>query len=167
MKTAVILGGTSAERDVSFSTGVAVSRALQKCGHTVLAIDCAFGDSFIDIDTIDTSICKNHTAGYRKTQIGAKPEPVKTVDRLLAEKVDVVFNALHGGYGENGQVQALLDIAGPDIPAATPFQRRWDGQTSLKILFRANDVPTADWLHLTRKTTVSHEAVEKLGYRLW
>ncbi|MCB0263435.1 MAG: D-alanine--D-alanine ligase [Calditrichaeota bacterium] len=165
MKTAVILGGTSAERDVSFSTGVAVSRALQKCGHTVLAIDCAFGDSFIDIDTIDTShLVKTTPPDIEKRKSELNRNLLKTVDRLLAEKVDVVFNALHGGYGENGQIQALLDIAGiPYTGSGTVSSAVGMDKHLSKILFRANDVPTADWLHLTRKTTVSHEAVEKLG----
>ena len=48
MKIAVLLGGTSAERDVSLVTGLAIAKALVENGHDVTAIDCAFGVKIID-----------------------------------------------------------------------------------------------------------------------
>ena len=52
-KIAVLLGGTSAERDVSLVTGIEIAKALQQKGHQVEAIDCAFGDNLIDNWDID------------------------------------------------------------------------------------------------------------------
>ncbi|MCK5075979.1 MAG: D-alanine--D-alanine ligase, partial [Calditrichia bacterium] len=44
-KIAVLLGGVSAERDVSILTGTNIASALKENGHTVTALDTAFGDS--------------------------------------------------------------------------------------------------------------------------
>ncbi len=61
--------------------------------------------------------------------------------------VDVVFLALHGGAGEDGRVQSVLDLAGlaytgsNHIASATAMDKDLS-----KRLFRAAAVPTADWL---------------------
>ena len=77
-KIAVLLGGTSAEREVSLRSGKAVYKALKSLGYPVVAID-AKGD-----------FC----AALKKQNIGR------------------VFIALHGGHGENGAVQGMLEIMG-------------------------------------------------------
>jgi D-alanine-D-alanine ligase len=45
--------------------------------------------------------------GYRVTEIDVAPD---IAEMLKREKPDVVFNALHGRYGEDGCVQGLLEI---------------------------------------------------------
>ena len=81
-RIAVLMGGWSAEREVSLVSGAAVARALKAAGHDVTTIDL----------TRDI------------TGLVAK----------LTPKPDVVFNALHGRYGEDGCIQGVLDIL--DIP---------------------------------------------------
>ena len=75
---AVLMGGWSAEREVSLDSGKACAEALRDCGHSVTEIDMSRDLRHL-LDAID-------------------PKP------------DVVFNALHGRYGEDGTVQAILDI---------------------------------------------------------
>ena len=75
---AVLMGGRSAEREVSLSTGKACCQALE-------------GE------------------GYRVTPIDVGPD-VATVLENLAPKPDVIFNALHGRFGEDGTIQGLLEI---------------------------------------------------------
>ncbi|HLX94392.1 MAG TPA: D-alanine--D-alanine ligase [Verrucomicrobiae bacterium] len=72
----VMLGGPSAEREVSLRSGAAVAAALRSLGHDVRELDPA-NDSWI-----------------------------------LPGKMDVVFLALHGTYGEDGTVQRRLDELG-------------------------------------------------------
>jgi len=43
VKITVLMGGTSAERDVSLASGVRVAEALRSCGHEVLSVDTAHG----------------------------------------------------------------------------------------------------------------------------
>ena len=72
---AVLMGGASAERDISLQTGAGVAAALDSLGYRTATID------------LDSHF----------------------VDDVRAKKPDAVFNALHGGAGENGTVQAMLD----------------------------------------------------------
>jgi D-alanine-D-alanine ligase len=75
---AVLMGGLSAEREVSLSSGAAVKKALETSGYKVTAVDVGK-----DIATV-----------------------------LSQLKPDVVFNALHGHYGEDGCVQGVLEMLG-------------------------------------------------------
>jgi len=112
MKVLVLAGGDSGERDVSMNTGRAVVRSLQRLGHEVLAIDPSSGRSLLD--------SKGQflvAAGNKSTQ---ESFPVDASPRALANSlaaadyndVEVVFIALHGGAGENGTIQNLLQLAG-------------------------------------------------------
>ncbi len=83
----VLRGGASSEYDLSLKTGGAVLNALPE-------------DQY---DTRDIFIDKE---GYWHTR-GLRTEPM----RALAQ-VDVVINGLHGGAGEDGRVQRILDQAG-------------------------------------------------------
>ena len=75
---AVLMGGWSAEREVSLMSGAAVTRALNDQGFDVTAIDV------------------QRDMGTLLTRLYPKP--------------DIVFNTLHGRFGEDGCVQGLLDI---------------------------------------------------------
>jgi hypothetical protein len=63
---------------------------------------------------------------------------------------DVAFLALHGGRGEDGTIQALLDLAGVPYTGSghLPSALAMDKDLS-KHLFRAHDVGTANWLMAT------------------
>jgi D-alanine-D-alanine ligase len=77
-RVAVLMGGRSAEREVSLVSGEACSRALEERGWPVTRID-----------------------------VGAD------LPKVLAEaRPELVFNALHGRFGEDGRVQGLLDLMG-------------------------------------------------------
>ena len=82
-KVAVLRGGPSGEHDVSLKTGKSV---IENLPHKYVPIDV-----YIDKEGIW------HIEG-----IPVKPE------KVFAD-VDVVFNAMHGAYGEDGQVQQLLE----------------------------------------------------------
>jgi D-alanine-D-alanine ligase len=75
---AVLMGGLSAEREVSLVSGEACARALEDQGYSVTRID-----------------------------VGRDLHEV-----LTRTRPDVVFNALHGRFGEDGRAQGLLDQLG-------------------------------------------------------
>ncbi len=83
-KVAVLLGGTSAEREVSLNSGTLVLEALRACEVDAFAFDPS-----------DRSIFA-----------------------LKEQGVARVFNAMHGGYGENGALQGALDLLGIRYPGA-------------------------------------------------
>lgn len=84
MRVTVLMGGWSAERAVSLTSGKGVADAARAGGHAVTELD-----------------------------MGATPAAgADLAARLLATRPDIVFNALHGTPGEDGSVQGLLDLVG-------------------------------------------------------
>ncbi len=168
MKIAVLLGGTSAERDVSLSSGIAVCRALRENGHEVTAIDCAYGVKEIDFTTIDPGkLVKVAPSEIERDRAMLNRNLLKTVDFLLQTGTEVVFNALHGGYGENGQVQAVLDIAGIPYTGSGMVASALGMDKNLsKILFQTHFVPTAPWKCYRRGETINRHHIDALGLPL-
>lgn len=145
----VLLGGTSAERDVSLASGLRVMVALREKGHRVTAIDPATG--VVTEDAVRNAL---GTGVKREPPSGAVLESLRrhalgpalgTLPEI--RQSDVVFNALHGGDGENGTVQAILDSAGVRYTGSGALASALAMDKDLsKILFRAAGVVTADWL---------------------
>ena len=89
IRVAVLRGGPSAEYEISLMTGRNVLKFLPK-------------DKYHAHDILISRDCAWHMDGFPS-------EPAK-----IFRKVDAVFNALHGEYGEDGQVQQILE--GHKIP---------------------------------------------------
>lgn len=111
-KVAVVMGGSSSEREISIATGSGVMQALQKLGYEAQSLD--YDASF--------------------------------VDGIRALAPDVVFVALHGPGGEDGQVQAILEYlglayTGSAVEAAAVAM---DKHLTKKLL-AAEGLPTAAW----------------------
>ncbi len=121
MKVVVLAGGLSNERDVSISSGSQIANALTRSGHQALLMDAFFG--FPDAKNFDEAFLKYGQEVYEakvpKTAPDLKklqadhPELTNLIGPNFIEicqSADAVFLALHGGIGENGQVQALFDL---------------------------------------------------------
>ncbi|MCP2262581.1 D-alanine-D-alanine ligase [Streptoalloteichus tenebrarius] len=75
------------------------------------------------------------------------------LERLRAERPDAVVIALHGGEGENGAVQSVLDIVGVPYVGTDPraCRRAWDKPTAKAELDRVG-LSTPDWVVLPHTT---------------
>jgi D-alanine-D-alanine ligase len=149
MNITVLMGGASAERDVSLASGLRIVEALQSRGHAVMALDPAAG-----------VLGAAELAGLRARQVGTEPPSLEALAGLSRASLrtdlasmpeirsaDVVFLALHGGQGEDGTVQALLDMAGVRYTGSGHLASALAMDKDLsKTLFRAAGVQTADWL---------------------
>ena len=154
MKITVFLGGTSSERDVSLVSGLRISEALRTRGHEVTLVDPATGG----IDAAGERALRENASRVKtapptlealaalsgSSDAGMLP----TLAALPAVRdADVVFLALHGGQGEDGTVQALLDMAGVRYTGSGHLASALAMDKDLsKILFRAAGVRTADWI---------------------
>jgi D-alanine-D-alanine ligase len=149
LRITVLMGGASAERDVSLASGIRIAQALSARGHTVTALDPAKGVlSRADLDEL------------KRSNVGIEPPSLEELaglgggrlrDDLISmpeiRQADVVFLALHGGQGEDGTVQALLDMAGVRYTGSGHLASALAMDKDLsKTLFRAAGVQTADWL---------------------
>lgn len=125
MKIVVLAGGLSTERDVSITSGCLVSEALRKKGHNVVLLDVFMGYEYdeCDIDSLfesNYSFTKNAPIGNTVPDIEKiKASRKDKSDRFLGQNVeeicksaDITFLALHGDVGENGKLQATLDLLG-------------------------------------------------------
>lgn len=143
----MLFGGASEERDVSIASATQVIAALRSRGHEVLAVDTAFGAlSATDEQRILTeSVAVAPPTG---TQLQALPSTSATL-RLPAAvgASDLVFLALHGGSGEDGRIQALLELAGLRYTGSGPLGSGLAMDKDVaKTLLRAAGVDTLDWV---------------------
>lgn len=107
---AVLMGGWSAERDVSLASGSACADALSDAGYSVSRVDVKH-----DLNALVDSL---------------RPAP------------DVVFNALHGRFGEDGRIQSLLDMLGlPYTHSGVLASALAMDKQSAKALFAACGIP--------------------------
>ena len=165
MRIAVLLGGTSPERDVSVVSGVTIARALEESGHEVVAIDCAMGAKEVDFHQVDVAhLIQLTPSQVEQHRLEWNRNLLQTLQYLLKENFDVVFNALHGGYGENGQVQAIMDIL--EIPyTGSDYMASMLGMNKhlAKLVFQSRGVPTSPWLYFTSPQQVDVEKILELG----
>ncbi len=157
MKIAVLFGGDSMERDVSIASASQVVSALRSRGHDVVAYDSGRGKlSAADERRLFTGRIDRQPPDKRS--VAGLPTAVSAPE--LAE-VDLVFLALHGGSGEDGTVQALLDLAGIPYTGSGKLGSAlgWDKDVA-KRLFLAAGVPTPDWL---MAPVAVERAVRELG----
>ena len=149
MRITVLTGGTSTERDVALASAVQVIAALRSCGHEVAVVDTARG-----------YIPETDERALLGGAVGVEPPPLGELQALerglllsglgnipVVRKADVLFLALHGGRGEDGTIQALLEMIGVPYTGSGRLgsAMAMDKDVS-KRLFRFVGVPTADWL---------------------
>jgi len=157
MKIAVLFGGTSEERDVSIASAAQIIPALRALGHEVMAIDTATGKLTGPAEQrlLTSGVGPQPPSGAALAGM-RRGSPALAAETADMREVDVVFLALHGGAGEDGRIQAVLDLAGlpytgsNHIASATAMDKDLS-----KRLFRAAGVPTADW----RMAPVSAEEI--------
>ena len=167
MNITVLLGGVSAERDVSLSSGLRVAVALRERGHRVICLDPAEG-----------VLSREAEAALLAAGVGSSPPSLDTLAGLAVRSLspslgtlpdvreaDCVFLALHGGQGEDGTVQALLDMAGVTYTGSGHLASAlaMDKQLS-KVVMRAAGVATANWLMAPRHGMDAREVGRQLDW---
>jgi D-alanine-D-alanine ligase len=148
MKIAVLFGGTSDERDVSIASAAQIIPGLRALGHDVFAVDTATGRlPAADEQRLLTSGVAPHPPSTATIESVRRRAIAIAPGALDIRGVDIVFIALHGGAGEDGRIQALLDLAGLAYTGSNHIASAAAMDKDLaKRLFRSADVPTADWM---------------------
>lgn len=109
MNLVILYGGNSGESKVSFSSAKEIKRNLEQNGHLTVLIDLLR----------DYSDYKNITSYRQLYQVLGESIPDDVIEYSiedigngviqLCRLVDIVFLSTHGGIGENGQLQAILE----------------------------------------------------------
>lgn len=154
MRIAVLLGGTSSERDVSIASGLRVAAALRQRGHDVVAMDTVRG-AFSGAE--EAALLQGrviHTLPPdRRTLAELSRTSLLGIAQTLHSHgdVNVVFLGLHGGQGEDGTVQALLDLTGVPYTGSGHLASAlaMDKELTKRVL-RSVGVPTPEWTLLRR-----------------
>ena len=167
MKIVVLTGGDSPEREVALASGECITKALRSRGHQVIEIDTARGAKQLPQDV-------------KLLPDGIRPQPPKLEElpakhgELAVEAmrtssmdgVDVVFVALHGGQGEDGTIQGLLDLVGvPYTGSGVLASALAMDKTVSKRIFEQVGVRTPPWMlvHWDKNPSIDEvaERIEK------
>lgn len=168
MKITVLAGGYSPERDVSLCSGSLIANSLMKSGHEVLLLDAFLGTDLPEDG--DSSLIYRRAGDPEYTY--SIPETAPDLEELkkqayhgsligknvlrLCRDSDLVFLALHGAMGENGQIQAILETEGIRFTGSSceGCVLAMDKDIS-KQLMRGAGIPTANWY-----TAVSEKPID-------
>jgi D-alanine-D-alanine ligase len=148
MRITVLTGGTSSERDVALASAVQVVAALRSRGHEVAVVDTARG-----------YIPQGDEASLLRGTVGVAPPSIDELHSLerglllsglgnlaVVRDAEVLFLALHGGRGEDGTIQTLLEMVGVPYTGSGRLGSAMAMDKDIsKRLFRIAGVPTADW----------------------
>ena len=149
MRVTVLTGGTSTERDVALASAVQVIAALRSRGHHVAVVDTARG-----------YIPAGDEPALLSGVVGAEPPSIEQLRSLeqglllsglanlaVVRDADVLFLALHGGRGEDGTIQTLLEMVGVPYTGSGRLGSAMAMDKDIsKRLFRTAGVATADWV---------------------
>ena len=118
MQIVVLAGGNSTERDISIISGSGITRALRAKGHRAVLLDVCSGagvspaDPFPEVYDVDQSALAIRGQDEEVRRRAADPHADFVADGVIGicRKADFVFLALHGANGEDGRLQAMLDL---------------------------------------------------------
>lgn len=132
-RVAVLMGGWSAEREVSLVSGRACAAALAEAGYTVATVD------------------------VRRDL----PALLAALDPPGGPRPDAIFNALHGRGGEDGTVQGVLEFLGipythsPVLASAVAMHKE-----IAKRVLRAAGVPVPEGLVVPKAAVLAGHVIE-------
>lgn len=174
MKIVVLAGGLSTERAVSLVTGTAVCRALRENGHQAILVDLFLGvpelpqnpaalfdapdglcpDVKIEAEAPDLAAVRAMRSG--RSLIG--PNVLE-----LCQMADIVFLGLHGMDGEDGRIQATLDLLGVPYTGSGHLASAvaMDKEVT-KRMMDSLGIPTPEWRILTYQPEDADELAQEL-----
>ncbi|HEV8398901.1 MAG TPA: D-alanine--D-alanine ligase [Gemmatimonadales bacterium] len=148
MRVTVLTGGATAERAVAFASASQIVAALRSREHDVHVVDTCTG--LLD-DAEEANVLGGAVGTTPPSVAELEQQERKMLSEGLAELAvirgsDVLFLALHGGAGEGGTLQAILDVIGVPYTGSGQLGSALAMDKDLsKRLFRAAGVPVPAW----------------------
>jgi D-alanine-D-alanine ligase len=149
----VLTGGTSAEREICLKSGAKVFAALDPGRYQAASVDLA-------------TITQARAAELARILFAPVGEAAAPPTPRHDGRPEVVFIALHGGAGENGTVQAMLDLL--DIPytgSGVLASAMALNKVVAKKLFEREGIPTPKWMvaKASRRAGAAARIVAEVG----
>jgi D-alanine-D-alanine ligase len=133
IRVAVLMGGRSAEREVSLSTGRQVLAALDPARYEAFPVDTA----------------SLGVGALRAPEASAAEERAGPRALFGPDRPDVAFICLHGRFGEDGTVQGMLELLEiPYVGSGVLASALAINKVMAKKLFRLEGIPTPDGVSL-------------------
>ena len=160
-KVALLVGGTSPEREVSKMSGKGVLQALKGLQYPTIIVDPAYGLNQL----------KEEEQFFLKNDFGeiSNRNCIDAINSGLLDNVNVVFSALHGKWAEDGTIQSLLELRGLKYTGSKVLASAlaMDKEMS-KVIFRQAGVQTADWFTVKYKSfepvLIADEINQRFGF---
>lgn len=176
MKIVVLAGGLSSERAVSLVTSRSVCMALRENGHQAVFVDLYFGlpDAPRDLQSVFSApdgLCPPAEIAerapdldaVRKSRVGDSKSLFGPNVLELCRLSDIVFLGLHGRDGEDGRVQAALDLFGvPYTGSGYLASALAMDKAMTKRLMESAAIPTPKWRLLRYQESEIDALAEKL-----
>src|SRR5690606_18252713 len=160
-KIALLLGGTSPEREVSKSSGASIHSALVSLGYETVLVDPAYGENQPD----------DEKAFFAKEDYSelSNRNYVEAVNSKYFDETDLAFLALHGKYGEDGTIQSLLELRGKKYTGSKVLASSLSMDKLMsKILFHHYDIKTPAWIAADKNAADADALIksikEKFGF---
>ena len=166
MKIIVLAGGLSPERDVSLVSASMIAKALIHKGNEVAVLDLLYG-----IENAEKLVFAASPENIKEYSVSENVPVIKRNSNIsdigpnvieCCKRADIVFLALHGDIGENGKVQAVLDVNKIKYTGSgcDGCMLSMDKNLS-KILVSAHNIKTAKWCVNIKNSFVSFPCVVK------
>lgn len=176
MKIVVLGGGVSSEREVSLVTGTSVCRALRSLGHKAIFVDMFMGlenydGPLEDAFDVPDGFCGDVAVERIAPDIAAvkAARKLKSNSRLgknvleICQLAECVFLGLHGEDGEDGKIQATLDLLGVPYTGSDPLSSGMAMDKAVaKIIMEAAGIRTPEW----REINYTEEDIPALAAEL-
>lgn len=176
MKIVVLGGGLSTERNVALVTATSVCKALRSLGHKAVFVDMYFGlenfngtpeEAFDAPDGLcgDVSVAKE-APDIELIKAQRKWQSSSRIGKGVAEicaLADCVFLGLHGEDGEDGKIQAMLDLMGvPYTGSDTLSSAMAMDKAVTKMVMNQRGILTPEWTELTYSAADIDRLTEEL-----
>jgi D-alanine-D-alanine ligase len=158
-KIALLVGGTSPEREVSKMSGKGVLGALKSLEYPTIIIDPAYGlnqpkEEDLFFSNKDFSEISNRNC-------------INAINSNLLNDVDIVFSALHGKWAEDGTIQSILELRGLKYTGSKVLASAlaMDKEMS-KVIFKQVGVQTPNWMSVKSNFSdlIIKEIENKIGF---
>ncbi|MGQ9643861.1 MAG: D-alanine--D-alanine ligase family protein [Ignavibacterium sp.] len=151
----LLVGGTSTERYISKLSSKSIFKALKNLGHNVTLLDPAYGDN--QPSETEKYFDENDFAEISNSNY------IKCFNRKEFDSADLVFIGLHGKWGEDGTVQAILDLKGIKYTGSKTLASAVTMDKILsKILFDEYKIPTPKWFSFRNSEMTFDDVVSKI-----